>query len=704
MPREDADVNPPPSVATRQPARPGAAAGREPGGPAPSPASSADVDQLCVDTIRTLAMDAVESAGSGHPGMPMAMAPVAYVLYARVLRHNPADPSWPDRDRFVLSAGHGSMLLYAALHLCGYDLSLDDLRAFRSWGSRTPGHPERDRAGGTPGVETTTGPLGQGFGNAVGMAMAERFLRERYGADVCDHRVFALCSDGDLMEGVSAEAASLAGHLRLGRLICLYDDNGITIDGDTALAFAGEDVVARFRAYGWRVPSAVEANDLEAVEAALREACDQDRRPTLIPVRSVIGYPAPGKQGTPAAHGAALGEEEVRAAKQALGWNPDLDFHVPDEVYARFASAAVRGAELQADWQERFERWRDRDSAGATEWTRAWSGRPRPGLAAALPSFEPAEGAKLATRAAGGQAMQALAPFAPTMVGGSADLTESVKTTFEGEAAYSGTASGRNVFWGVREHAMGAAVNGLALHGGIVRPYGSTFLVFSDYMRPAIRLSALMGLRVAWLFSHDSLGLGEDGPTHQPVEQLATLRAIPGLTVIRPADAAETAEAWGVIMEELDGPACLVLTRQGVPVLDRLRLAAAGSLCRGAYVLAGAEEAAEAVLVATGSEVAVALAARDLLEADGVRARVVSMPSWELFAAQEREYRESVLPAGVPSVSIEAATTMGWERWVDRSIGVDRFGASAPGPEVLARLGMTPQAAVDAVRGLLDAS
>jgi transketolase len=664
------------------------------------PRAPGDSDRLCVDTIRTLAMDAVEAAGSGHPGMPMAMAPVAYVLYARVLRHNPADPSWPDRDRFVLSAGHGSMLLYAALHLCGYDLSLDDLRGFRRWGTRTPGHPERDRAGATPGVETTTGPLGQGFGNAVGIAMAERFLRERYGAEVCDHRVFALCSDGDLMEGVCAEAGSLAGHLRLGRLVCLYDDNRITIDGDTGLAFAGEDVGARFRAYGWRVPAAVDANDLDAVEGALREACEQDRRPSLIRVRSVIGYPAPAKQGTPGAHGAALGADEVRATKRALGWDPDRAFHVPDEVYARFASVAVHGARLQAEWRERFERWRARDPARAVEWERAWSGRPRPGVAAALPRFDPAQGAKLATRVAGGRAMQALAPFAPTMIGGSADLTESVKTTFEGESAYSPTSAGRNVFWGVREHAMGAAVNGLALHGGIVRPYGSTFLVFSDYMRPAIRLSALMGLRVAWVFSHDSPGLGEDGPTHQPVEQLASLRAIPGLTVIRPADAAETAEAWRVIAEDLDGPACLVLTRQGVPVLDRARLGGAGGLARGAYVLAGGEPG-DAVLVASGSEVGVALAARDLLHTDGVAARVVSMPSWELFAAQERDYRESVLPPGVPSVSIEAAATMGWDRWVDRSVGVDRFGASAPGAEVLARLGVTAQAAVDAVRSLV---
>ncbi|MFL5821253.1 MAG: transketolase [Solirubrobacteraceae bacterium] len=664
-------------------------------------ASAAELDRLCVDTIRTLAIDAVEAAGSGHPGLPMAMAPVAYVLYTQVLRHHPHDPGWPDRDRFVLSAGHGSMLLYAALHLCGYDLSLDDLRGFRRWGSRTPGHPERHRAGAIRGIETTTGPLGQGFANAVGMAIAERFLRERYGADVCDHRVFTLCSDGDLMEGVCAEAASLAGHLRLGRLICLYDDNRITIDGDTELAFAGEDVEARFRAYGWRVSAVQDANDLAAVEAALRDACADDRRPSLIRIRSIIGYPAPTKQGTAGAHGAALGEPEARATKQALGWDPDRSFHVPDEVYARFAATVVRGTRLEAEWRARFEAWRARDPARAAEWRRAWSGRPEPGLAAALPRFEAAPETKLATRAAGGQTMQALAGFAPTMVGGSADLTDSVKTTFETERAYSPVAAGRNVFWGVREHAMAAAVNGLALHGGIVRPYGSTFLVFSDYMRPAVRLSALMGLPVAWVFSHDSLGLGEDGPTHQPVEQLASLRAIPGLTVIRPADAAETAEAWRVILEELDGPACLVLTRQAVPVLERDRLGGAGGLARGAYVLAGGGEPAEAVLVASGSEVAVALAAREALGADGLSTRVVSMPSWELFAAQDAGYREAVLPADLPSVSIEAAATMGWERWVDRAVGVDRFGASAPGTEVLARLGVTADAAADAIRQLL---
>jgi transketolase len=696
---------PPPPLAASQAAVPDHATAADRAHPLPHAVPDAwpgEVDRLCVDTIRTLSIDAVERAGSGHPGMPMAMAPLAYVLYTRILRHNPRDPGWPDRDRFVLSAGHGSMLLYAVLHLCGYDLALDDLRAFRQWGSRAPGHPERDPRRLTPGVETTTGPLGQGFANGVGMAMAERFLRERYGAEVCDHRVFAICSDGDLMEGVAAEAASLAGHLALGRLVYVYDDNHITIDGGTELSFTAEDVDARFRAYGWHVSSVADVNDLAAVEAALLDACAEDESPSLVRVRSIIGYPAPTKQGTAAAHGAALGEEEVRAAKRALGWDPDGQFHVPDEVYARFVPVLERGERLQAAWRERYTRWRDSDPVRAAEWDRAWSGRSAPGLDAELPRFEEAGKPALATRAASGQVMQTLAAFAPTMIGGSADLTDSVKTRLKGQPAYTAAASGRNVFWGVREHAMAGAINGLALHGGIVRPFGSTFLIFSDYMRPAIRLSALMGLGVTWVFSHDSLGLGEDGPTHQPIEQLASLRAVPGLTVIRPADAAETAEAWRVIVEGLEGPACLVLTRQDVPVLDRSVLAGAEALARGAYVLAGPPlPDTDAILVATGSEVAVALEARTLLAAQGASAAVVSMPSWELFAAQDAGYREAVLAPGVPKVSIEAAATLGWERWVDRAIGVDRFGASAPGGEVLARLGITPQAAADAVRELL---
>lgn len=662
-------------------------------------ATAIDLDRLCIDTIRTLTIDAVERARSGHPGMPMGMAPVAYLLYSKVMQHNPADPMWPDRDRFVLSAGHGSMLLYSVLHLTGYDLTMDDLRAFRQMGSRTPGHPERDRVNVTPGIETTTGPLGQGFANGVGMAMAERFLRERYGAEVTDHRTFGICSDGDLMEGISSEAASLAGHLGLGRLVYLYDDNHISIDGDTALTFDTEDVDARFRAYGWHVSVVQDANDLEALEAAVDEACAEEARPSLIRVRSVIGYPAPSKAGTAGVHGSALGPEEVRATKIALGLDPDKHFHVADEVYERF-DARERGGAAQAEWQDRFDRWRRAEPDAATEWDVAWSGRPSAGLADALPKFDSPPGSKLATRTASGVTMQAISRFVPTMVGGSADLTDNVKTAFKTEGTYSHARAGRNVYWGVREHAMAAAVNGLALHGGIIKPYGSTFLQFADYMRPAIRLSALMELPCVWVFSHDSLGVGEDGPTHQPVEHLAALRAIPGLTVIRPSDAAETAEAWRVILEDVEGPAVLVLSRQDLPVLDREVLGAAEGAARGAYVLREADAPA-AVIVGTGSEVAVALEAAESLAADGVAVRVVAMPSWELFAAQSAEYRESVLPAGVPKVSIEAGISMGWERWVDRAVAVDRFGASAPGPQVLDELGINATAVVAAVRDLI---
>ena len=687
----------PEAVIAAEPARVGERAAR-----ASTRSLGERVDRLCVDTIRTLAMDAVERAKSGHPGMPMAMAPVAYLLFTRYLEHNPRDPAWPDRDRFVLSAGHGSMLLYSVLHLCGYDLSLDELGRFRQWGSLTPGHPERILGGHTtPGVETTTGPLGQGFANGVGMAMSERFLRERYGAEVMDHRVFAICSDGDLMEGVASEAASLAGHLGLGRLVYLYDDNHISIDGDTALSFDTEDVGARFRSYGWHVEAVEDANDLVALADAVDAAIAEEERPSLIRVRSTIAWPAPNAQGTAAAHGAPLGEAEVRATKEALGWDPDSEFRVPAEVYDAFGSCVARGQELQRAWEARLEDWRAEDPARAAEWERAWRGRVGQGLAGALPTFDPAEAGALATRAAGSKAMQAFAPHVPTMLGGAADLAESTKTEFKGEPSFGRERAGRNVHFGVREHAMGAVVNGMALHGGIVKPYGSTFLIFSDYMRPAIRLSALMRLPVVWVFSHDSIGLGEDGPTHQPVEHYAALRAIPGLTVIRPADAAETAEAWRVALEDCDGPACLLLTRQAVPVLDRGRLAPASGLARGAYAIADTAGPPDAVIAATGSEVALALEARDELGAEGIAARVVSMPSWELLDAQPHEYRASLFPAGVPVVGVEAGIALGWERFAERTVSVDRFGASAPGAEVLERLGITADAVTAAVRELV---
>jgi transketolase len=660
-------------------------------------ASQTDLDRLAVDTIRTLSMDAVQAANSGHPGLPMGMAPAAYLLFARIMEHNPRDPQWPDRDRFVLSAGHGSMLLYACLHLSGYDLPLQELKRFRQWGSLTPGHPERDRVHVTPGVEVTTGPLGQGFANGVGMAMAERFLREHYGAEVQDHRIFAICSDGDLMEGVAAEAASLAGHLGLGRIVYLYDDNRISLDGPTEWSYEGEDVTKRFEAYRWHVQMVEDANDLNALEVAVDNAMREQERPSLIRVRSIIGWPAPNKQNTSKAHGAPLGEDEVRATKEILGWDPDAHFVVPDEVRERF-SAVARGGALQGEWEQRFRAWREAEPDRAREWDAAWEGRPMPGVADALRSIDWGKD-KLATRVAGQKAMAAFADHVPTMVGGAADLSESTKTEFPGgdDERFTRERPGRNVFWGVREHGMGSAVNGLAAHGGVVRPYGSTFLQFADYMRGAVRLSALTGLPTTWVYTHDSVGLGEDGPTHQPVEHVAALRAIPGLIVIRPGDPNETAAAWRVILEDIDTPVALILSRQDLPVQAG---ASEEGVARGAYVLRHADDP-DVVLVGTGSEVWVAMSAADQLAVDGMTARVVSMPSWELFAAQDEAYREDVLPPELPSVSVEAGVTMGWERWVDRSVGIDRFGASAPGAEVLERLGITPEAVAGAASELV---
>jgi transketolase len=656
-------------------------------------ATAAATEQLCIDTIRTLSIDAVQEANSGHPGMPLAMAPVAYLLYGEVMRHNPKDPGWPDRDRFVLSAGHGSMLLYSALHLAGYDLALDELKRFRQWGSLTPGHPERDRVHVTPGVEVTTGPLGQGFANGVGMAIAERFLRERYGADIQDHHIYAIVSDGDLMEGIASEAASLAGHLRLGRLIYLYDDNDISLDGPTSLSFSSEDVGKRFEAYGWEVLNVGDANDLEALRGAIRTAQGNDDQPTLIRVKSIIGYPSPNKSGTSKAHGAPLGEDEVRLTKEAMGWDPDAKFLIPDGVYDAFDPD--RGAQAQAEWRERFEAWRGDNAELAEEWDLAWQdpGRPLPGLREALPSFDD----KIATRGAGGKAMAAFADFVPTMLGGAADLSESTKTEFPGghEARYGHAPGGRNIFFGVREHGMGGSVNGIAAHGGIVRPYGSTFMQFADYMRGSIRLSALTGLGVAWVFTHDSVGLGEDGPTHQPVEHLAALRAIPGLVVLRPGDGNETSAAWRVILEDLEGPACLVLSRQDLQPIGTLDEAMDG-VAKGAYVARDADDP-KAIIVATGSEVGPSIEAAESI--GGVR--VVSMPSWELFAQQDDDYRASVLPDGVPKISVEAAVSMGWAKWVDESIALDRFGASAPGGEVLERFGFSAAGIEKRVRELI---
>jgi transketolase len=665
----------------------------------------AAVRKLSIDTIRGLSMDAVQKANAGHPGTAMALAPLAYTIFQRFLRANPADPAWPDRDRFVLSAGHACVLQYSLLHLCGYDLGIEDLKQFRQWGSRTPGHPER---GHTPGVEITTGPLGQGFANSVGMAIAERFLAERFnrpGSVVVDHHVYAICSDGDLMEGISQEAASIAGQFRLGKLVICYDDNHITIDGTTALSFDGESHHARLAADGWHVQRVEDSEDLDALEAAIAAGREETERPSFISIRSHIAYPAPHAVDTAKAHGAPLGEEEVRATKQAMGFDPDRHFWVDERVYEQM-SLREHGAAVQAEWQGRYQDWRDAYPDLATEWDRSWAGKLRDGWRESLPSFA---GEPLATRVAGQKAMAAFSEYAPATLGGAADLVESTKTVFDGGGEFSSVHSGRNVPFGIREHAMGAIVNGAAAHGGIVKPYGSTFLTFSDYMRGSVRLSALMGLPVVWVWTHDSIGLGEDGPTHQPVEHYAALRAMPQLWVIRPGDANETVVAWRLALEREDGPVALLLTRQNIPVLDRTALAGADGTERGGYVLwDSADGAAEIVLIATGSEVAPTLAAGQQLAERGTRVRVVSMPCMELFEAQPREYREQVLPAAVRTrLAVEAGASMSWWKWVGLDgdvLGLDRFGASAPGAIVLKELGFSVENILARAQALLESS
>ena len=631
-----------------------------------------------IDTIRALAMDAVQQANAGHPGTAMALAPVAYLLYRDVLRHNPADPDWPGRDRFVLSAGHACILQYAALHLAGYDLTLDDLRQFRQWGSRTPGHPER---GHTPGVETTTGPLGQGFANGVGMAIAQRFLADRYNRPhhaVVDSWIYAICSDGDLMEGVTQEAASIAGHLGLGRLVYVYDDNHITIDGTTSLSFTTEDKGKRFEAYGWHVQHVDDSEDVDALVGALAAAKAEEERPSLIVVRSHIAYPAPRAMDTAKAHGAPLGEDEVRATKEAMGFDPDATFVVSELVREHMAVVRERGAEAQREWEDGLAAWRAAFPELARERELDLRGEPREGWREALPVFPAGE--DVATRDAGKKAMQALKPFTPTMVGGAADLVESTKTEFEGAGTFSAVHAGRNIAFGIREHAMGSIVNGIAVEPAMLKPYGSTFLIFSDYMRPAVRLSALMGLHTVWVWTHDSVGLGEDGPTHQPVEHHMALRAIPNLWYVRPADANETAMAWRIALERRDGPVALALTRQKLPTFDRDEVAAADGALRGAYTLwQRGDGEPEAIVMATGSEVHLALAGARALDAN---VRVVSMPCWELFEEQDDGYRESVLPASVETrLAVEAGTTFGWERYAssahrDRPLRGVRAGAA----------------------------
>ena len=681
---------------------------------------SQSIEQLCVNAIRMLSVDAVEKAKSGHPGAPMGLAPTAYLLWTRFMKYNPRNPSWPDRDRFVLSAGHGSMLLYSMLYLTGYDVPLDQIKQFRQWGSLTPGHPEREL---TPGVETTTGPLGQGFGNGVGMAIAEAYLAARYnrpGFEVVSHFTYGIVSDGDLMEGVASEAASLAGHLKLGKLIYLYDNNHISLAASTDLTFT-EDCAKRFEAYGWHTQAVEDGNDLEALDRALRAARTETARPSLILVRTHIGFGSPGKQDTFEAHGAPLGEEEVKLTKQKLGWSAEPPFFIPDEALAHFRESVTKGQRAEAEWKERFSAYVRKFPAVAGELEQALRGELPAGWEESIPDF-PADAKGLATRVASGKVLNAIAPKLPTLIGGSADLNPSTHTVLQklgdfespertfadsqGSAGGGFSYAGRNLHFGVREHGMGAACNGMAAHGGII-PFESTFLIFSDYMRPSIRLAALMELGVIYVFTHDSVGLGEDGPTHQPIEQLAALRAIPRLVVIRPGDANETAVAWRVAIETRDRPVALALTRQNVPTLDRTQFAAADGLRRGAYVLADPPDGrADLVLIGTGSEVSLAVAAREKLSERKIQARVVSMPSWELFDLQPREYRDSVLPASIKRrVAVEAALPQGWHRYVGDGgdvIGIERFGASAPGNVVMEKLGFTVNHVVERALALLE--
>lgn len=649
-----------------------------------------------INTIRTLAMDAVEKAQSGHAGTPMALAPVAYVLWTRHLRHAPSRPDWPDRDRFVLSCGHASMLLYSLLHLTGYDLPIDEIVNFRQWGSETPGHPER---GHTLGVETTTGPLGQGIGNAVGMAMAERFLAAKFnrpGFEVVDHHVWGICSDGDLMEGVASEAASLAGHLKLGKLNLVYDNNHITIDGTTSLSFS-EDVGQRFAAYGWHVLHVEDGNDLSAIDAALTAAALETTRPSLVVLRTVIGDPAPTKRNTPEAHGAPLGKDEVERTKAILGW-PSNPFHVPAEAKAHMGECVERGQALLDGWDGTLARF----AASHPDEHRAMQlclrGTIEIDWDAVLPQFKPTE--TLATRQASGASLNALAPLLPNLLGGSADLAGSTGTAIKGATVFSANGPGQTIAWGIREHAMGATMNGMAAHGGL-RPFGSTFLVFSDYMKPAIRLAALMHLPVIYLFTHDSIGVGEDGPTHQPIEHLAMLRGIPNLNVLRPGSAAETAQAWRAALERQDGPTALILTRQKLPPIDHSKASAAG-LLQGGYVIFDPPSPPEAIVIGTGSELSIAVQAATTLTADGLPTRTVSLPSWERFQAEPPAYRERVLPSAIRArVSIEAATTFGWLAWVTErgeSLGIDHFGASAPAERLYQEFGLTADRVIAAVR------
>ena len=676
------------------------------------------LEDLSINTIRILSADAVQNANSGHPGLPMGAAAMAYTLWTKFLKHNPTDPLWFDRDRFVLSAGHGSMLLYSLLHLTGYDLPLEELKRFRQWGSKTPGHPER---GHTPGVEVATGPLGQGFGNGVGMAIAEAFLAAKYnrpGHEIIDHYTYAIVSDGDVMEGIAQEAASLAGHLRLGKLIYLYDQNHISLAGGTDLTFT-EDVGKRFEAYGWQTIHVKQGNDTDAIARAIEEAQRERNRPSLILVRTHIGYGSPKKQDNFSAHGNPLGEEELQATKKALGW-PSMDkFFLPQDAVNHFREAIDKGKKRQQEWQSKFDAYKKAFASEAAELERSISGKLAEDFAADLPKWKPAD-KPIATRVAGGEAMNALAKHIPNIIGGSADLNPSTNTALKGlgdfqppEFAGPGTLgavggnwsyAGHNIAFGVREHAMGAAVNGMAAHGGVL-PFSATFMVFSDYMKPSIRLGALSKLHAFYVFTHDSIGVGEDGPTHEPVEQLAGLRAIPGLTVIRPADANETAEAWKFAVQHSGGPTLFALTRQNLPHLDRSN-AKNPDVAKGAYILSEAEGGSpEVILIGSGSEVSLCVKAQEKLKGYGIKSRVVSMPSWNLFAAQDDAYRESVLPKSLKKrVTVEAGSPMGWHEWAGDEgtvIGIDHYGASAPGDEIMKHFGFTAEHVTSAALQLL---
>ncbi|TES51754.1 transketolase [Halalkalibacterium halodurans] len=663
---------------------------------------SKHVEQLAVNTIRTLSIDSVEKANSGHPGMPMGAAPMAFCLWTKFMNHNPANPDWVNRDRFVLSAGHGSMLLYSLLHLTGYDLSLEELQNFRQWGSKTPGHPEY---GHTPGVEATTGPLGQGVAMAVGMAMAERHLAATYNRDgynIVDHYTYTICGDGDLMEGVSAEAASLAGHLKLGRMILLYDSNDISLDGDLHHSFS-ESVEDRFKAYGWHVVRVEDGNNLDEIAKAIEEA-KADERPSLIEVKTTIGFGSPNKGGKSVSHGAPLGADEVKLTKEAYEWTYENEFHIPEEVAAYYEQVKQQGAEKEESWNELFAQYKKAYPELASQFELAVHGDLPEGWDAVAPSYE--VGKSVATRSSSGEALNAFAKTVPQLFGGSADLASSNKTLIKGEANFSrDDYSGRNVWFGVREFAMGAAMNGMALHGGL-KVFGATFFVFSDYLRPAIRLAALMQLPVIYVFTHDSIAVGEDGPTHEPVEQLASLRAMPGLSVIRPADGNESVAAWKLALESKDQPTALVLSRQNLPTLEGAVDRAYDGVSKGAYVLAPANGSADLLLLASGSEVSLAVNAKEALEKEGIHAAVVSMPSWDRFEAQSAEYKEEVLPSDVTArLAIEMGSSLGWAKYVGNQgdvVAIDRFGASAPGERIMVEFGFTVQHVVARAKALLE--